>query len=450
MLRMVPMKSKIMRRILLFSTLILVLQQSVFSQRVVSADEFNPDDGDNSGRLTSVFKEYYKNNLYDMALESFWALFNEFPDKSEKLYVDGVNMYRHFIQEASDDQDRNNKIDTLMMIYDHRMVHFGGEGNVLGRKGCDLLRFRGSDKAEVEDAYAMLKQSLEIQGDKSREVVLLNYMTAGLTLHKADMKESGQILEDYFMVTGLLDQQKEVNSRRARTRTSIEEMVEKAGILSCEGLDLYFEPKFEQNSSDTALLDLMLNSYTSAGCKQSSVYSAAAETNYELRPDSESAHQLAVLFIGRNDLEKATRYLKMAVVDGFVESEIRAEWFYELSVVSLASGEYCEAITYAREALANYGDFGKPYIALGDAFIASRHQLGDDFQQRSAYWAAADAYHAAVAKNPALAEESVEKLEICAAQYPSSEDIFFQDLKKGANYRVGGCINENTTIRSRD
>ncbi len=52
--------------------------------------------------------------------------------------------------------------------------------------------------------------------------------------------------------------------------------------------------------------------------------------------------------------------------------------------------------------------------------------------------------------DPALAEESGQKLALCATQYPIKEDIFFQDLQVGHNYQVGGCIQENTTIRSRN
>jgi tetratricopeptide (TPR) repeat protein len=140
----------------------------------------------------------------------------------------------------------------------------------------------------------------------------------------------------------------------------------------------------------------------------------------------------------------------MALVDDKLPDETRAEWFYELSIVCLAKGDHCEAIGFAREAKAYNNDYGKAYIALGDAFIACRKQLGDDFQQRCAYWAAADMYEAAARVDPNLAEESGQKLAICTAQYPSTEDIFFRDLKEGNSFLVGSCIQENTTVRSRD
>lgn len=437
-------------RILLLAALIMVFQQPGFSQEIITADQFNPREGDDQGKLLSTYREFFKYNDYDMAQESWWVIFNDFPDVSEKFYVDGVKMFRHYIELTPEGPAREDKVDTLMLIYDQRMTYFGGEGNVLGRKGSDLIRYRSSDLEQLQEAYGILNKSLEIQGSKSRDVVMLNYISAGLLLHRAAMIDNVQVMEDYFMVSGLIDQVEGSNSRWKRTRASIDEMILKEDILSCVGLDLYFGTRFERDNTDQELLKKMIHYYTSAGCKQSDLYVAASENFYEIDPGPESAHNLAVLFIGRNDLEKAAYYLQMAVQDESLPNETRADWFYELSIVSLARGEHCEAINFAREALVNKDDYGKAFMALGDAFIASRKELGDDFQQETAYWAAADMYRQAARVDPSLTEESREKQDICTSRFPNKEDIFFQDLQIGSNYPVAGCIQANTSIRSRD
>jgi hypothetical protein len=445
------MKTTYIPRFLILSALMIFVQQAaVFSQEIISAADFNPKDGDDSGKLLSTYKEFFKWKEYELAQDSWWAVFNEYPEVSEKLYVDGVTMYRHFIEEAPEGQSLTGKVDTLMLIYDQRMAYFEGEGNVLGRKGSDLLKYRNDDIKQVEAAYGMLKKSLELEGDKSRAPVMLNYISASLMLEHAAVIDKSQVMENYFLVNGLLDQMGGESSRWRRTRASIDEMILKDDILSCAGLDLYFGTRFDQDSRDTDLLRQMIKYYTSAGCKQSDLYAAASENLHELAPGAQSAHNLALLFISRNDLEKADFYLKLAVAGKDIPNETLAEWFYELSIISLAREDACEAVSFAREAISNKDDYGKAYIALGDAFIASRKQLGDDFQQRTAYWAASDMYRAALRFDPTLGEESAEKLEICAAQFPDKEDIFFQDLEIGSSYMVRGCIQANTTVRSRD
>lgn len=444
------MKTDNIYRILLLIALIIVFQQPGFSQEIITADQFNPSGDDNRGKLLSIYREFFKYNDYDEAQESWWIIFNDFPDVSEKFYVDGVTMYRQFIEEAPEGQAREDKVDTLMLIYDQRMTFFGGEGNVLGRKGIDLLRYRKSDPEQVQAAYGMLKESLEIEGNKSRDVVMLNYISAGVILQRAEIIDNIQVMEDYFMVSGLIDQVNSSSSRWEKTRASIDEMILKEDILSCVGLDLYFGTRFERNNEDPDLLQKMILYYTSAGCKQSDLYVAASENYYKIDPGPESAHNLAVLFIGRNDLEKADYYLQMAVLDESLPNETRAEWNYELSIVNLAKGDHCEAVNFAREALINKDDYGKALMALGDAFIACRKQLGDEFQQQTAYWPAADMYRQAARVDPSLAEECREKQALCTAHFPNKEDIFFQDLQIGANYQVAGCIQESTTVRSSD
>ena len=439
-----------MGRNLIVGLLLIVLQQSGFSQDSPAATDFNPVDVPESGKLISVYREFYKQKLYYHAMDTWTVLFDKFPEASEKQYVDGVTMFRQFIEDAPEGQARENKIDTLMLIYDRRMEYFGGEGNILGRKGNDLLRYRSSDLDQVASAYAMLYESLEIEGTNSRDAVMLNYITASLILQRGERIDNIQVLEDYFMISGLLDQLEGTSSRWDRARTSIDDMILNENILSCAGLDLYFGTRFDTHREDQGLLEKMIDYYENSGCEESDLYLAATENLYRMDPDSESAHELALLYIGREELENATYYLGMALADENLPAETRADWSYKLSLVSLARGEHCEAIQFAREAIANQNDYARAYIVLGDAYIAYRKKLGDEFQQQCAFWAAADKYLEASRMDSALADESDQKLAICTANYPNKEDIFFQDYQLGNNYRVGGCIQENTTIRARD
>ena len=443
------MKTKYLSRILILTALFVFAQHPAYSQEIVTADEFNSG-GDERGKLLSTYREFFKWKEYHLAVESWTVLFNEYPDASEKLYVDGVSMYRQFIEDAPDDQSREARIDTLMLIYDQRMEYFGGEGNILGRKGNDLLRYRSSDMDQVQAAYDMLKQSLELQGTKSRDAVMRNFISAGLILNQEEIIDNARVIEDYFLVNNLLDQLEGTSSRWERTRASIDDMILKRDILSCVGLDLYFATRYDNNSEDRDLLEKMTYFYSDVGCKESDLYIAAAQKLFEIDPGPEAAHELALLFVGRNDLENTDRFLRLAVAGQDIPDETRADWFYELSVVNLALENHCEAINYAREALAYNDDHGKAYMALGDAFISARKHLGDEFQQQCAYWAAADMYLAAANMDPALADESGEKLALCKANFPSNEDIFFQDLKEGASFLVGGCIQASTTVRERE
>jgi len=442
------MKGKTLKAYIL-SALMLLFLLPAFSQGRNGSNYESVEDSITCGKHVSAYRTFFKLELYEDAYGTWWKAFNNCPAISEMMYLDGVTMYRHFIEEAPDGPQKEGLIDTLMLIYDQRMEYFGGEGNILGRKGRDILNYRGEDIEQVYKAYEMLHRSIELEGTKSKDAVMLLLVSTGIMLKNEGKIDDIQVIEDYFMLTGILDQLEGRSSRWVKARATIDEMMLKENILSCEALNNYYEPQFEQNKNDKIFLEKVITFYTAAGCDRADIYVEASENLYRIEPGPETAHNLAIMFIGKSDFPKAIEYLKMAVIGENIDKETLAEWFYELAVVSSATKDYCDAIKYAREAILNKNDYGKAYLSLGDAIIASRSNLGDDFEQRAAFWAAADNYAKAASVDPSVAAEANQKLSDYAGQYPHNEDIFFSDMKDGDSYTVGGCINESTTVRSR-
>ena len=396
----------------------------------------------------STYRQFFLKDYYQYAIDPWRELFNNCPDSSERMYVDGVVMYRSFIEETPDGPVREGLIDTLMLIYDRRMEYFGGEGNIKGRKGEDLFNYRRGDPDQVERAYELLNTSISLQGDETRESVLVYYLSAGLMLYREGKIGEDRILEDYILVTGTLDSLKGSSQRRERTREAIDEMMQKGQILSCETLDRYYTSRFEQNREDEDFLNRLIRLYADQGCGASDIFAAASESLLQLNPGPVAAHDLALLFISRNDLQKASGYLDEALRAEDMDPSTRAIWYYERGVVGIALDDPCGAAADAREAIRLKPDGGKFYILLGDAYISSRGNLGEEFQRKAAFWAAADQYRLAALKEPSVAEEANRKLQEATGFFPDEEEIFFMDLKEGNTYRVGGCINESTTVRA--
>ncbi|MFO7671485.1 MAG: tetratricopeptide repeat protein [Bacteroidales bacterium] len=445
------MKTKALRSIILASiTLLIVIP--VFSQKgIADGSKYGKgEDSINCIKNLSLYKEFFKHNNYKDAIHSWRNVFGECPAASEKMYVEGVTMYKSFIESAPTPQRTEEMIDTLMLIYDRRMEYFPGQdGSILGRKGIDLLRYRRTDIVAVEQGYGILKKSIKLEKSESRDAVLVTFMNASITLNKADKIDDNQAIEDYFMVTTIIDKLLAKSSKWEAAKQSVDDLMLNSGLLTCDALNSYFEPQFATQKGDQAFLEKLVNFYSQSGCDQTDLYVAASEQMYAIEPGPKSAHQLARLFMIRNDYPKASEYLKEAVRGTDIDSQTKAEWYYELAVVTRAQEKFCEAITHAREALALKSDYGQAYLLIGDCFILSRDNLGDDFQQRSAYWAAADKYAKAKAVDPSVADEAAKKIDDYSSQYPNNEEVFFRDLKDGDSFEVKGCINEYTTVRSR-
>jgi len=441
------MKGKTLKSIFLLALIFLFVVPGVSQNRNGSKYK-TPEDSIQCGKHISAYRTFFTNDLYEYALLTWVTAFNNCPASSEMMYLDGVTMFRSFIKEAPEGPVREGRIDTLMLIYDRRMEHFGGEGNVLGRKGRDLLAYRGEEIEQVQNAYEMLKESVELEGKKSRENVLLLLISAGITLNKGDKLSDIQLLDDYFMVIATIDQMEGSGSRKKRTRDKTDEMMLQEDMLDCETLDLYFEPQYEKNKNDKAFLSKVTSAYSLSVCEVSEIYLAALEELHRMDPHPEFAHDLALSYRSRKEYTKAASFLEEAVQGENLNETTRALWYYELAVVNTSMQEYCKAIYNARESLIFDKNLGKTYLLLGDAFIASRTNLGDRFQQSTAFWVAADKYRKAALVDPSLSKVSDQKLADCQGKFPDKEDLFFRDIKKGNSYLVEGCINEYSTVRS--
>lgn len=442
------MKVKPLRSMLL-SAILVLLMLPAYSQRNRIRIYSTSGDSISCGANLSAYRTFFKLELYHDAYPTWLRVFNECPDFSELIYVDGATMYRSFIESSAASPLREARIDTLMLIYERRMEYFGGEGNVLGRKGKDLLNYRGSDIMQVQQANEMLRRSIEIQGQESQESVLQLFISSGVVLNRKGHLDQEQLITDYVLVMGNLVPLEKLNSRWGRTRSRITEMLLREELLSCKALDNFFGPLLEKEKENISFQEMLISTYSALDCEGSPVLSAAWENLYHLDPGSGSAHTLALQFIARDDLERAAYYLQAALKDEEVDDETRAQWYYELAVVSNALEDFCRAIEYSREAIRLKDDFGQAYMLMGDAIISSRKNLGNDFQKRTAFWVAWDMYETASSVDPALSEEAGKKRSRCMLQFPDNEDIFFRDIREGEAYLVEGCINDTTVVRSR-
>ena len=399
----------------------------------------------------SLYKEFFKHGNYNDAIKSWRKVFNECPASSQNLYVDGVKMYKKFVSSEKNPDKVNAYIDTIMLIYDRRMEYFNDEANVLSRKATDLLRYKNDDIVSVEKAYKDLKKSIELDKKEARDATIILFVNSSVSLNKSGKVNQDQCIEDYFMASEIIEMNLATDpsdKRWLNAKESVDEFVIEANVLTCEALNDYFAPKFDAHKTEEAFLNRMVEFYYSTGCDRADLYAAALEALYGINPDHKSAYKLARLFVAKEQYDKATQYY-LEAVGGDAENEDRAQYYYELAQVTRVLGQACKAIEYGRESVKLDPNKGDAYILLGDCYIESRETLGDDFEQRTAFWAAADKYIKAKNVDPTVSDDANKRINDYAGQYPDSEQCFFRSLKEGDSYQLKGCINEYTTVRPR-
>ena len=162
-----------------------------------------PKYGQDSARCVmelSLYREFYRQKSIPDAIRHWRWVFNNCPIATQNTYIDGVKIIKYLISNEKDKANKLKYIDTLMLVYDNRIKYFPNNhkthknqiGYILGRKGVDLIKL---SPGRFEDAYTIFKESVELEGNKSKSVVLVYYFRSSISMVKKGKAEKSIIVE---------------------------------------------------------------------------------------------------------------------------------------------------------------------------------------------------------------------------------------------------------------
>ncbi len=444
-----------MKRIILFSLFAVSLGLFITSAQPANIQD-NPKYGpDSTSRMDcannlSTMSEFMKINLYDHAFPSWQNVFNDCPASSKNIYLYGVKIYRARISKQTDPAMKASALDTLMLIYDRRIEHFGQEAMVIGRKGLDLIR---CDNSQVQTAYDYLKRAAELGKGRTEDAVLVMLMQLSNVLFKQDQLEGRELIDNYLFSTDILDARIQTGKNKSRAETAlknIEAIFANSGAADCETLVEIFTPKFEQTPEDLEFLKKITVLLANQDCEGTELFANASENLYKIEPSSAAAYNLAKLFLKNDDLNKSVSYYEEAIA-GDAEAEQKAQYHYELGLILFSKfEEFSNARSHARSAIELKPGWGDPYILIGNLYAASSKICGEnDFEKNTVFWAAVDKFRQAKSNDAEVTDKANELISKFSAYFPNVEDAFFYGFEHGKAYTVGCWINEKTTVRCR-
>jgi len=415
------------------------------------------DDPEKCKMNLSLYKEFVKQKNYKDAMIGWRVVIKVCPAATKSIYSDGVKIMKDFIKKADSDDTKEKYIDTLLMVYDLRIKHFGDddkypEGWILGRKAVDMLRYRPDNK---DEAYEYLSKSLELMQNKTEAAVLVKLMLLCAERLKEGKITDEKMVETYakaaeaveFQIKEAQEAGKSIENLQ-KGQENIDNIFGGTTAATCEKIVPIFTPKFEANPEDIDVIKGIVKLLYIKECTDCDLYAKAAENLYKLEPSPLSAYALAKLFVKRGSFSKAVEYYKNAIE--LVEDDAeKAKYYYELGViVSGKMNQQQQARSYAYKAIELNKGWGKPYILIGNAYASSSKECGDDeFAQKAVYWVAVDKFIQAKSVDASVAEEASQLINKFSAYFPNIENAFFHNVKEGDTYTVGCWINESTKAR---
>ena len=412
----------------------------------------------------SLYREYFKqwksakyskDNINPQMITSWRFVFNNCPDFKQTTYVEGVSIIANaFIRNEKDPAVRDKYIDTLIMVYDRRAEYFGAGqlGNIMGRKGNDILKYNAQ---RYEEAYHALKQAIDLDGNNNESGFIQSYFNTVISMAKAGKIEESAILDEYSRLSEIVDfninkYTEEANQKEIDNFTAVKNNLEIAvqPYANCEDLVRIYQSKFDANPNDVELLTKIAETLEKRKCDDSPLYLAVAVNLHKINPSPESAYLIGKKYISEKDYTKATTYLSQAV-----NSE-NTGWAHQayiyLAQIMNMNKNYEQGRVYARKAYELDKTDGEPFIIIGQSYAASAKDCGTgDFYSKTAYWAAVDQFEKAKSVDPSLAAKANELINGYVYHFPTTESIFFNDYEEGQEFILDKCwINEKTKVRA--
>ena len=405
----------------------------------------------------SLYREFFKQwrasdykneTVHDVISPWRWVFLN-CPKGTQNTYIDGAKIVSYLIESAQDPALRNKYIDTLMMVYDQRIVYFNKEGYVLGRKGVDLYTYRPED---TEQIYKDLKKSVELEGNKSAGPVLVYYMKVAVNMAKEGKADSTVIFDTYEVITNIIDFNLKKYANNAEEKKDWEIIQNNVEIIfepfaTCEDMIPIFRKKFADNPDDLELLKKITAMLDAKKCQNDPFYFETTKKLYELEPSPASAYLIGKMLLNEGKYAEAIDYLKEA--EKLNDTNAIQKSYIYIAQAYRTLNNFPASRNYALKAAALDPTDGEPYLMIGSMYAESAKDCGDnELTSRVAYWAAVDKFYRAKQVDPDLAEEADKLINTYSLYFPSASTIFFYTLKEGDTYRVECWINEDTKVRA--
>ncbi|MBA3899450.1 MAG: hypothetical protein H0X62_04440 [Bacteroidetes bacterium] len=396
-------------------------------------------------RNYSLYREAYNARNYAEAIPYWKETYKLCPTINEYVLLDGLTLIKVMLQGEKDKVKFNALIDTLMIIYDQRIQYFGKEGFILGRKGVDMARMLPN---KPEGTYQTLHKSYQLQINKMEAPAVDFYFMMALELVKLGKMTKEEAIDVYDRASDVVEAN--LFSEDAEDYKKAQENMDSRiiEIADCPLLISIYGPKFIATPNDVALLKKITKMLDKRDCTNDPIYLEAAVNLDKQEPSANSKAKIAKMHKAKGNNSEAAKFYNQAA-ELEQEPNQKSQYYFELAVLNLKSGQNSSARANALKALSFRPNWGAPYLIIGDAYAASTKECGEDeFEQKTVYWIAVDKYQQAKSVDPSVANDANQRISTYSKYFPTKKDIFFMTLKEGENYTIDCWIKEVTKIRA--
>jgi tetratricopeptide (TPR) repeat protein len=395
-----------------------------------------------------IYKDYLKSEP-KLALKLWKVAYNTCPQSQKSLYINGVKMYKNLANKAKTSELKAAYLDTVFSIYDQRIEMFGQKGKVLGQKGQAML----SNQQDKEKTFAVLNESMKIDGNKAQSGTLVAMMFTVINLEKAGKKTKEEVVEMFEKTLAICAIHKEGKGAGRYVKAADKIQSVTSPYLDCTVLIPLAERNFEANKENIDWLRNTVNLLRKNKCYETTegalIYGKVAEGYFAMEPSASGAAGIATIYLSKKEYAEAIVWFEKSVEMAETDDE-KADHMLSIAKAYSYSKSYAQAKSAALKAAGLKSGWGEPYMLIGDCYAQSYSTCDDgELGRYGVYWVAVDKYKKAKAVDSSLASAANKKIASISSRFPETKDVFFFGKKDGDAYTVKCWINESTTIKTK-
>lgn len=418
----------------------------------------------------SLYDGFLKQENHVDALRHWRWVFNNCPEVSIRVYLDGIKIVEKIMEAEVDEAKKDKYVDTIMMIYDRRIQYFNDEAKVWGIKSVDYFNYRR--KVEIEKSYEYLTKAFDLGLNETHPAVLVKFMQATVLMHMKKLLDDKQFVDNFsrtFETVGYFMKMYPEDPNGNKTKEIVLSLLMNSDIGKDNAkLISTFETLWTEKNGELYVARAIISVMSAKADKEkreerpeeakklynSPVFYKSLEKLVAEDPSENTYAIMAGLSEDKGKYSEAIDYYKKAI-ELSVNDKSKGNYNFEIAKIS---GSYLNSYGSAR----NYAFLAKDlnsdlapnvYILVGTFYGKSSESCGNaKLGNKDIYWAAYDIV--AKALNYQISDGMRTQVNKLLASYkgvwPTRNDIFFANITEGSSYKVECWINETVTVRANE
>ncbi len=404
-----------------------------------------PEDTGKAQENWVLFTDALSSQRYSDAIIPFQWLLSTAPQLHPSLYIQGEKLYKGLIDNTREPDQKRKYQQQVLALYDTRMQYFGQKSAVMNRKVLAAYQYYRSQPEQYTALFHVFDEAAQAGLRHFNRAVLVAYMDV-IRLYQAEgapLPEE-EILHRYDQITQALQDSTTTADVEdtEKKQEIIDELLAATISLDCPLIEEKFGRPFLKQPTDLTKAKRVVALSLAYGCRELPVFLEAAQVVQQQTPTFGLAKLIALISDAQHQTDTAELYFHQAV--HLAKHTVQqADVLYMLAVHYHRENEREKARTTALKAIQADPSRKEAYKLIGDLYLSSFSDCKGGISKtrdRALYIAAYEMYQKA---------GRTDLMQQVRQQFPSIEEMFQENFKKGQTIRVGCWIQEDVMLDSR-